>query len=148
MLSNWQPDGQAEEPPCFEEGDELYVHLGLSIVDTGIGISPEGVSNLFIDFSKLQENSSRNRSGTGLGLSICKKIIEQMGGKVEVESVLNKGTSFNISIKTKCIIKKTEFASEACKPKDDQDSFVFIDKNPQTEELNPLIKVSETFVFD
>jgi len=45
-----------------------------------------------MDFGKLDENSQRNRNGTGLGLSICKKIIEQMGGSVHVESELGKGT--------------------------------------------------------
>jgi len=44
--------------------------------DTGVGISEEGLENLFIDFNKLQENQDRNKVGTGLGLSICKKIIE------------------------------------------------------------------------
>lgn len=62
--------------------------MQLSIIDSGIGISEEGLKKLFIDFGKLDENSKRNASGTGLGLSICKNIIEQMGGKVEAKSVL------------------------------------------------------------
>ena len=78
------------------------MNLQISIIDTGIGISQVGLQNLFIDFSKLTENSNRNKGGTGLGLSICKKIIEQMGGKVTVESTLGVGTSFIINIKTKC----------------------------------------------
>jgi hypothetical protein len=43
-----------------------------------------------------------NKQGTGLGLSICKKLIEQMGGKVEVSSKLGAGTTFTVNIKTKC----------------------------------------------
>jgi signal transduction histidine kinase len=58
----------------------------LSIKDTGVGISEEGMKKLFIDFNKLQENQKRNTTGTGLGLSICKRIIEQMGGNINVES--------------------------------------------------------------
>jgi len=42
------------------------------VVDTGIGMSEEGVKGLFIDFGRLAENEGRNKSGTGLGLSICK----------------------------------------------------------------------------
>ena len=57
--------------------------------NSGVGISKEGLKNLFIDFSKLDENSKRNSQGTGLGLSICKKIIEKMGGFVNVKSTLN-----------------------------------------------------------
>jgi signal transduction histidine kinase len=49
-----------------------------------MGIQPEGLKKLFIDFGKLDENSKMNTQGTGLGLSICKKIVEQMGGSVDV----------------------------------------------------------------
>lgn len=80
----------------------MYVHLQISIEDNGVGISEEGQKNLFIDFGKLTENGDRNKSGTGLGLSICKKIIEQMGGNVKVESKVGVGSKFIINIKTKC----------------------------------------------
>ena len=62
------------------------------MIDSGIGISENGLKHLFIDFSKLNENSKRNSQGTGLGLSICKNIIEQMGGSVEVKSQLGQGS--------------------------------------------------------
>ena len=74
----------------------------MAVVDTGIGISEEGIANLFIDFNKLSESSHINTSGTGLGLSICKKIIELMGGSVKVESKEGEGTSFIISVNTEC----------------------------------------------
>jgi signal transduction histidine kinase len=51
---------------------EKYLNLQISIIDTGIGISEEGLANLFIDFGRLKENERQNQSGTGLGLSICK----------------------------------------------------------------------------
>ena len=51
---------------------ESYISLELNVVDTGIGMSEEGVKSLFIDFSRLAENENRNKGGTGLGLSICK----------------------------------------------------------------------------
>ena len=61
--------------------------------DTGVGISEENQKNLFINFGKLDEHSAINQKGTGLGLSICKKIIEQMGGKINFRSKLNEGTT-------------------------------------------------------
>jgi two-component system, sensor histidine kinase and response regulator len=74
----------------------------MSVIDTGIGISEEGIKKLFIDFAKLDENSKRNTQGTGLGLSICKNIIEEMGGSVEVKSKVGEGTEFRLNIKTHC----------------------------------------------
>jgi signal transduction histidine kinase len=62
------------------------LNIKISVIDTGLGISEDGLKKLFIDFGKLDENSTRNRKGTGLGLSICKQIVEQMGGSVDVKS--------------------------------------------------------------
>lgn len=81
---------------------EKYISLQMSVIDTGIGMSAEGLKNLFIDFGRLSENEGRNKSGTGLGLSICKQIIEKMGGSVEVKSQLGVGSQFIINLKTKC----------------------------------------------
>ena len=50
-----------------------------------MGIKKENLNRLFTDFTRLDK--SMNTKGTGLGLSICKKMVERMGGKVEVESV-------------------------------------------------------------
>jgi signal transduction histidine kinase len=63
---------------------------------------------LFINFGNLEEHRQTNPAGRGLGLSICKSIIEQMGGSVEVESILGKGSSFNLTFKTMCGIKSQE----------------------------------------
>jgi two-component system sensor histidine kinase EvgS len=65
-----------------------------------VGISKENQKKLFIDFGRLAETESVNRSGTGLGLSICKQIVEKMGGSVHVESDIGEGASFCITIKT------------------------------------------------
>ena len=84
------------------------------IKDTGVGISQEGIKNLFVDFNKLEENQQRNTSGTGLGLSICKRIVEQMGGVVNVESTLGVGTEFHIDLraKTKHIVAQHQILQE------------------------------------
>ena len=52
------------------------MNFEINVRDTGVGISPEGIDKLFIDFGKLTENEQMNKSGTGLGLSICKKIVQ------------------------------------------------------------------------
>ena len=48
------------------------ISLEIKIKDNGVGMSQEGVKNLFVNFGKLKENECRNVQGTGLGLSICK----------------------------------------------------------------------------
>ena len=83
-------------------GVEKYIKFEIRIQDSGVGINPEGLSKLFMNFSKLDEHAGMNQRGTGLGLSICKSLIELMGGSVKVESEENKGTTFIMSIKTKC----------------------------------------------
>ena len=79
-----------------------YIHFDIRIKDSGYGIAPENLDKLFMNFSRLDEHSQLNTRGTGLGLSICKSLIELMGGSVSVESEMGKGTTFIMSLKTKC----------------------------------------------
>jgi signal transduction histidine kinase len=64
----------------------------LSVKDYGMGIPPDKLNHLFLNFSKIEENSIANKNGVGLGLSICKNLIEQMGGSVKVKSAVGRGT--------------------------------------------------------
>ena len=72
-------------------------------------MSQENLAKLFIDFNRLEENADLNRNGVGLGLSICKLLIERMAGSVHVESELNEGTTFRISLRTTCKITDNFF---------------------------------------
>ena len=63
-------------------------------------MTEESRSKLFMDFGKMEENANLNRNGVGLGLSICKSLIETMGGSVEVQSEVGKGTTFTIPLRT------------------------------------------------
>ena len=78
-----------------------YIKYSIEVEDSGKGISKENLENLFIDFGKLDEHSNINPQGTGLGLSICKRIVEQMGNKVEVKSQVGIGSTFSIIFNTK-----------------------------------------------
>ena len=67
---------------------EKSINLEIKIIDTGLGISEQGLKQLFMDFGKLSESEEQNKGGTGLGLSICKQIVEKMGGNVTVSKQL------------------------------------------------------------
>ena len=61
-----------------------FADLKIEIADQGIGIKEENLNKLFMDYSKLDEQSKINQQGTGLGLSISKKMVRQMGGDITV----------------------------------------------------------------
>lgn len=80
-----------------------YIKMQMTIEDSGVGISKTNISKLFGNYARLDEHQTMNHKGTGLGLSICKKIVEQMGGNVRVESEIGVGTKFHIEIALKSI---------------------------------------------
>ena len=75
---------------------ETYSQLTLrvSVTDTGIGLSMDEQKSLFQAFNQTKINTTRKFGGTGLGLVICKKLVEQMGGTINVESEPQKGSTF------------------------------------------------------
>ncbi|MCA0756843.1 response regulator [Paenibacillus sp. N4] len=77
------------------------IMLGISVKDTGIGISKESLPLLFQPFSQLDSSMTRKHGGTGLGLAICKNLIELMGGSIRVETDQGRGTTFMFTIRLK-----------------------------------------------
>lgn len=74
------------------------VLLECSIQDDGIGMNQEQLAKLFQSFSQADVSTTRQYGGTGLGLAICKNIVDLMGGKIEVSSQPNQGSTFKVSL--------------------------------------------------
>ena len=84
-----------EELPCEREG---YVCIRSDITDTGIGMSREFLPHLFDSFSRERNTTAGKVVGTGLGMAIVKSLVDLMGGTIEVESELGKGTTFSVTL--------------------------------------------------
>jgi len=77
---------------------DMSINLCGRITDTGIGIAPEKLKNLFSSFTQADDSTTRRFGGTGLGLSISKQLVEMMGGELSVESIVDQGSVFSFSL--------------------------------------------------
>ena len=94
----------------FTEKGQVVVRVGggptegekwqfrFSVTDTGIGIPEEKQGMLFQSFTQLDASMARSYGGTGLGLAISKRIVEQMGGQIRVESREEEGSTFSFEM--------------------------------------------------
>ena len=87
-----------EELPCNEPG---YIIVRNRVSDTGIGMSEDFLTEIFEAFTREQNTTKSKIAGTGLGMSIVKKYVDLLGGTIEVESELGKGSTFTVTLKHK-----------------------------------------------
>ena len=74
--------------------------LQFSIIDTGIGIAPEQIKNLFQPFAQADTSTTRVFGGTGLGLAISKRLASMLGGNIDVQSTPGEGSTFRVTVQT------------------------------------------------
>ncbi len=119
---------------------EFSKYIEISIEDTGIGISKKDQKMLFSDFSKLDnlDSGKLNKMGSGLGLSICKKIIQNLGNRINVLSIPNKKTQFYFNLRDQYRRDKSnddiDIYLKDHKPYENNsfDSKIFIEKSPNS----------------
>lgn len=87
-------------PPAGSGTGHHPITLLFSIKDSGIGIPPDKLSRLFLAFSQVDSSTARRYGGTGLGLAISKRLVEAMGGSMQVESQKEQGSEFTFTLPT------------------------------------------------
>jgi signal transduction histidine kinase len=77
----------------YRSGDRTVL---LSVIDSGVGISPDDQGKVFEDFRQLDSSPARGYGGTGLGLSICRRLAAMLGGSIDLRSTAGKGSTFTL----------------------------------------------------
>jgi len=75
-----------------------HVELRFAVRDTGIGIAPEHVGTVFKEFTQADATMTRRYGGTGLGLAISQRLVRLMGGEIELQSEVGKGSEFSFTL--------------------------------------------------
>ncbi|GAA4679087.1 sensor histidine kinase [Nocardioides nanhaiensis] len=91
--------------------------LSVEVVDTGVGISPERIEELFAPFVQAEAGTSRRHGGSGLGLSITRRLVDAMGGVVEAESEPGVGSTFRFWVLAPVVESERESGQEATSAK-------------------------------
>ena len=84
--------------------------MTVRIKDTGIGIPPEDLEQLFERFYRVNKDRSRATGGSGLGLAISKQIVEMHGGGISVESEVGRGSTFLVHMPTEPLSRSSTYA--------------------------------------
>ena len=160
LISNafkFTPEGGRVSVSLTQEGtSDGRGSYALHVADTGIGMSPEFVERLFSPFERERTSTVSKTQGTGLGLSITKKIVDLMGGSIEVFTEQGKGTEFVVHL-TFPIVGGHEAAQadEGAPEADELDETSFagrhlllVEDNPINTEIASMILTGYGFTLD
>jgi PAS domain S-box-containing protein len=98
LLSNalkFTPAGSVRISADYDAKDRV---IGIAVADTGVGIATDDRVKVFEDFRQLDSSPARGYGGTGLGLSICRRLSQMLGGTIDLESEVDKGSTFTLRL--------------------------------------------------
>lgn len=121
--------------------EDRGAEIDFIVTDTGIGIAPEDTDNIFDQFRQVDGSAARHYDGTGLGLAICRKLANLLGGRIVVESTLEQGSTFTLSLPRKVAngnrieIEQWPSAAPGPAPRDGRRTVLVIDDDPDVRDL-------------
>jgi signal transduction histidine kinase len=86
--------GQIRVEAALNESGTIQIR----VADTGVGIAAESMVHIFDEFFQLRNPERDRNKGTGLGLTICKRLIDAMGGQIDVKSTPGEGSTFTVTL--------------------------------------------------
>ena len=98
--------------------EENCLILNCSVSDSGSGIPAERLGDIFKSFEQLDGGNARQHGGTGMGLSLAQRLVELMGGHIQVETDLGKGSSFRFELPFELANSRTQAASVSVQPRE------------------------------
>ena len=125
--------------------------IDIAVQDTGVGIGPENLTNLFQNFGEAEGATASKYGGTGLGLALSQKLCRLMGGDVVVTSELNKGSCFTIRVPKEPMVAQPGSDSESLSDEmlladgGDENTILVIDDNPGDLEIVRRMLVKEGY---
>jgi signal transduction histidine kinase len=111
LLSNAVKYNRSEGSISVTAGRSALGRVRLDVADTGPGIAPERLGDLFVPFNRLGAELS-GTEGTGIGLALTRRIVEAMGGEVEIDSTLGRGSVFSITVPDAAFPRRTRRDSD------------------------------------
>lgn len=125
-------------------------HLEIYVQDTGVGISKDQQNKLFGIFEQVDQSASRRFEGTGLGLAICKRLVQKMGGNIQVNSELGIGSRFTVHLHLPRADKPVEKQITHCGEVTDwgDRKLLIVDDNPTNQQVMELLLSQLGFKVD
>ena len=130
-------EASSPRPPRGAIGAQPW-QLHFSVHDTGIGIPPSRLDRLFKSFSQADASTTRQFGGTGLGLAISKRLVELMGGRMWVESVPQKGSTFHFVLPFLSSVAMPRSSFDGPQPQLADLRLLIVDDNPTNRRILTL----------